>query len=403
MTVREQSNSKARLRRAAMGAALCALSLGGCAALPAAGPNLFNAPSGMQTRGGVSFAVVNVSPTVISALPPATFATFKQSFLGSAGPQNVRIGVGDTVRITIFEAASGGLFVPSEGGTRQGNYVEISPQQLDQSGNLSVPFAGAVPAAGRTPAQVQATIEERLRNRAIEPNAIVTVSDRQSAAVSVLGEVNAPTRYVLTPKGERVMDAIARAQGSKFPDYETIVTIQRGSQESSALLSRIIADPSQNIYVRSGDSVYLAHNPRYFYAFGSTGKSILGDSARFPLTDRRVTLADALGMAGGLVDNQADASALMVYRIVPCGTFAAMGTPGPQCASPDSPVPAIFMVNLRSPGGFFLAQQFALQEMDLLYISTSATVELAKVFDIFTSGATAVQAVRRANGPQPTL
>ncbi|MFC7052628.1 polysaccharide biosynthesis/export family protein [Hansschlegelia quercus] len=380
-----------------------ATSLAGCAALPAAGPNGASTTTGVHRRDTMNYAVVKLTPAVISTLPPVTLATFTDSFTSRTGAPDVRVGVGDTVRVTIFEAASGGLFVPAEGGTRQGNYVEISPQQIDQSGTLSVPFAGSIAAAGRTPAQIQAVINDRLRSRAIEPNAIVTVSDRQSASVSVLGEVNVPTRYSLTPKGERIMDAIARAQGSKFPDYETIVTVQRGSQESSALLSRIIAEPSQNIYVRPGDSVYLSHNPRYFYAFGSTGQSTFGDSARFSLTDRRVSLADALGMAGGLVDARADASSLLVYRMVPCSALARMGTPVPSCTNPEMVVPTIFIVDLRTPSGYFLAQQFALQERDLLYISTAATVELNKIFDVFTSGANAVQGVRRAKGPQSNL
>ena len=74
------------------------------------------------------------------------------------GPSEIRFGVGDTVSVTMFEAAAGGLFIPADAGVRPGNYVTLPNQQVDTQGNITVPYAGAIKAQGRTAVQVQASI-----------------------------------------------------------------------------------------------------------------------------------------------------------------------------------------------------------------------------------------------------
>ena len=134
----------------------------------------------------------------------------------STGLPNVRVGAGDTVTVTIFEAQAGGLFIPGQPGTSAGNFVTIPAQQVDRSGQITVPYAGGINAVGRTPAEIQADIEGKLRSRAIEPQVVVSISNRQSDEVSILGEVNAPVRFALEPGGTKLLNAIARAGGAKI-------------------------------------------------------------------------------------------------------------------------------------------------------------------------------------------
>jgi hypothetical protein len=74
-------------------------------------------------------------------------------------PRGITLGIGDVVSITIFEPP-GGLFVPSE---RPGNFVTLPNQIVDSNGNIIVPYASTIPAAGRTPSEVQQAINEALR------------------------------------------------------------------------------------------------------------------------------------------------------------------------------------------------------------------------------------------------
>src|SRR5262249_29551870 len=72
-------------------------------------------------------------------------------------PRGITLGIGDIVSVTIFEPP-GGLFVPSDAGARPGNFVTLPNQIVDSDGNITVPYAGTIPAAGRTPSEVQQAI-----------------------------------------------------------------------------------------------------------------------------------------------------------------------------------------------------------------------------------------------------
>jgi protein involved in polysaccharide export with SLBB domain len=79
-------------------------------------------------------------------------------------PSEIRLGMGDVVSITIFEAAAGGLFIPSDAGARPGNFVTLPNQIVDSKGNVTVPYAGTIRAAGRTPSELQQAIIDALRD-----------------------------------------------------------------------------------------------------------------------------------------------------------------------------------------------------------------------------------------------
>ena len=115
--------------------------------------------------------------------------------------------------VTIFEAAAGGLFIPAEAGVRPGNFITLPSQEVDNNGNISVPYAGNIQAKGRTPVEVQQAIVDALKNRAIEPQAVVSLATQRTSLVTVLGDVTRPQVLNAVPAGERILDSIARAGG----------------------------------------------------------------------------------------------------------------------------------------------------------------------------------------------
>src|SRR5207248_8731491 len=145
--------------------------------------------------------------------------SFQARFKKYGRPPQAKIGVGDSVVVSIWEAAGGGLFGASAtGGVSVGSRsVTIPEQVVGQDGAISVPFAGRIPLAGRLPLEVQKTIEERLAEKAIEPQVIVTVTRSLSNSVTVAGEVVSGARVPLSLKGDRLLDLIAAAGGARAP------------------------------------------------------------------------------------------------------------------------------------------------------------------------------------------
>ena len=193
-------------------------------------------------------------------------------FTDRRGPTDIRFGIGDVVSVTLFESAAGGLFIPLEAGVRPGNFVTLPNQSVDTKGNITVPYAGNIPAKGRTVVEVQKEIVNSLKDRAIEPQAVVALVDQKATSVSVLGEVNTPSRFPVSASGERLLDAITRAGGPKNPGYDTWVMLERNGRQAAAPFGALINEPSNNIYIRPQDTIYVFSQPRTFLAFGASGQ-----------------------------------------------------------------------------------------------------------------------------------
>ena len=292
------------------------------------------------------------------------------------------IGVADQVSITVFESGSGGLFLPREGGTRAGNFVTIPTQQVGKDGTIEMPYAGTLRVAGSTPNAVSAVIQDRLANRALEPQVVVSVVDRRAGPVSVLGEVASATRFSLDPGGARILEAIARAGGPRFPAYESMVTLQRNGTVYKALLSEMAQNARQNVELQSNDVVYVSHEPRYFLAMGAIGQgaSLGPQNRRFTFDDSHIMLVDAVAKAGGLLDERANATGVFVYRIEPRATVVALGV-DPRAQLPAM-VPTVYLLNLRDPAGYFYASRFAVRNEDVLFISNAPATDLGKFLDL---------------------
>src|SRR6266700_3187160 len=181
------------------------LAAGGCALMPASGPESWDVWAGQHDPKNVPYAFVRITPKVASVLAKAS-PRLVGEFPDRSRPKDIRFGDGDVVGVTIFEATSGGLFIPAEAGVRPGNFVTIPNQAVDVNGNISIPYAGAVRANGRTPVQVQQTIVDAIKNRAIEPQVVVTLIEQRTSLVSVLGDVGRPSRYPASAEGERILD-----------------------------------------------------------------------------------------------------------------------------------------------------------------------------------------------------
>src|SRR5262249_25032208 len=111
---------------------------------------------------------------------------------------------------TIFESSSGGLFIPAEGGVRPGNFITIPNQAVDIHGNISIPYAGAIRARGRTQIELQDAIVAALKDKAIEPQVVVSTIEQKTSMITILGEGRS-ARIPATTAPERLLDSISRA------------------------------------------------------------------------------------------------------------------------------------------------------------------------------------------------
>ena len=296
--------------------------------------------------------------------------------------------------VSIFEAAAGGLFIPIEAGVRPGNFVALPNQNVDSRGNISVPYAGAIRAAGRTPPEVQQSIVDALKNRAIEPQVVVSLVEQRTSMISVLGDVHNPNRFPANAAGEHLLDAITRAGGPKSPGYDTWVMVERGGRRATAPFGALVYEPQNNIWVHPGDTIYLYREPQTFLAFGAAGTAgvqviyrgrdrdgYCGTAGPIRLRcmahlarrrHRKSRWAEqSNGRAGrgfSLPRRDAGSGRAARYRLL---AFS-----GPI-------IPVIYNLNLRNPEGYFLATKFQMRNKDVIYMANATSVEIAKALGFF--------------------
>jgi len=358
-------------------AMMVGVTCGGCAVMPTSGPASDAVRSGSPDVGSLPYAFVKVTPQV-SATLARNAPRLLTSMADRRVPQEIRFGVGDIVGVTIFEASSGGLFIPAEAGVRPGNFITLPNQAVDHDGNISIPYAGAIRAKGLTPTEVQKAIVETTRNRAIDPQAVVTLVEQRTSLISVLGDVNAPARFPASAAGERILDAITRAGGPRSQGFDSWVMLERGGRREIVPFGALVYEPSNNVYVHPNDTIYLYREPQTFVAFGAVG-GLGGAQGQYSFDAWRLSLAEAVAKANGLAQALADPASVFLYR---GETRAVAEQLGVDCSRFEGPIiPIIYNVNLRDPAAYFLATTFQMRNKDVLYVSNATTVEVAKVLE----------------------
>jgi polysaccharide biosynthesis/export protein len=342
----------------------------GCAIMPMSGPEDHVIKS-EHTKNGPEYGLVTLTPTVVDILKEYGPGAIAGSFPDNRPPPSIKFGIGDVVAVSIFEAAAGGLFIPAEAGVRPGNFVALPTQNVDSAGFITVPYAGAVKAAGRTPSEIQQDIVKAIGNRAIEPQVVVSLVTQNTSLISVLGEVNQPTRLTANAAGERVLDVISRAGGPKGQGWETWVTLERHGKRATVPFGALVYTPANNVWVHPGDTIYVYREPQIFLAFGASGQQ-----GQFPFDMWKINMAQAMAKAGGLLDGQAEPSGVYLYRREPRELAERLGVDCSKFVGPT--VPVVYNADFRDPAAYFLATKFDMRDKDVLFAANAATVDTAK-------------------------
>jgi len=364
--------------------------LSGCGLLPMSGPAGMDILSGQRDQTSLPYAIVKVTPKVVEVL--SKNAPRLIVFNDRRRPRDITFGIGDIVSVTIFESSSGGLFIPGEGGVRPGNFITIPNQPVDVQGNVSIPYAGAIRALGRTQVQVQDAIVAALKNRAIEPQAVVSLVEQKTSMITVLGEGRS-ARIPATTTPERILDVISRAGivstggAATFggAGAETWVLLERNGRRAIAPFGALVYEPVNNIYAHPNDTIYLYREPQTFLTFGA-----LGTQQQIPFGSWRLSLAEAISRAGGLADAQADPASVFLYRGEARDIAEAMGI---NCTPFEGPIiPVVYLINLRDPAGYFLASSLEMRNKDIIYVSNAFSVESTKFMNYVNTIQTTIQA-----------
>lgn len=362
-------------------ALFAALATTGCTAVGPSRGAVDKAPVESALRG---IQIIDLDDVVARRLKDVATPGFAET-LGNAMPIGSVVQAGDVLGISIWEAPPAALFgnssmqsamMASMGGNTSTSTSTSLPEFLVQpTGTISVPFAGVIPVAGKTLPQIERAIVGRLQGKAHLPQVIVRMITNQSATATIVGEVNRSAILPLTPKGERLLDALAVTGGTRQPVEKMTIQVSRDGRTYSMPLQAVIADPRQNIVLKTNDVVTALYQPYSFTMLGAAGKN---EEVKFEATG--LTLAQALGRVSGLQDGRADAKGVFIFR---WEQPAAVPVRDPGVGrGPDGRIPTIYRINMKDPAVYFAMQNFQMRDQDVVYISNSPVMEFQRVFGL---------------------
>ncbi len=375
----------------------CIAPLGaGCtsAFLPAGSPTVREITLSEERRKEHGFEFFEVDDRVAEHLAQQQYLHFSRKFASKGSAPKVLIGPGDVLQISVWEPGGSGLFGPasSGGGVSPGGgaaglqasarSATLQPLIVAGDGSINIPFSGRVNVGGATAEEARARVERSLRASAIQPQVLLTVVGQNSHAASVGGDVGKPGLIPLSARGDSVLDVIANAGGSKFQAYDSVVRIHRKNQSASMPLKSIVDNPSENIFVQPGDSVFLMKRQQSFSAFGATGKA-----GHYAFDAEHVLLSEAVAKSGGLIDNQADVSGVLLFRYE---TGESLADLHPKYGyHPEKIYPTVYRVDWRTAKGILFGRKIQLHDKDVIMIANADGAQLLKFFTLL-KGATGV-------------
>ncbi|RYD20314.1 MAG: polysaccharide export protein, partial [Lysobacteraceae bacterium] len=364
----------AQLATVASGAMLMA----GCASLPASGPTASELLRGTKPdQNTIGMQVVDIDSSLITRISEAD--AYKQAgsltlaFLARDGRADV-VGPGDQLDVSVFEVGAA-LF----GGSRMnGDAFDPSAQAqrfpvivVDRSGSIRLPYAGTIEVAGHTPEEIGELIEQRYRGKSQSPQVVVAIKSNLSNTVYVTGDVRRPGRVELSLQGERLLDAIGIAGGTVAQTQDMVVRVTRDGRQIEQRLDNVRAASPEDLVLVPGDRIELLRKPQTYVVLGAANRP-----AQVSFDQSNLTLAEAVGRAGGPNDTAANPRAVFLFRYA--SDAAAGNVNAAAVAGSSQPKPTIYRLNLLEPSSYFLAQQFAMRDKDVLYVSNAGINRTAK-------------------------
>jgi polysaccharide export outer membrane protein len=121
--------------------------------------------------------------------------------------------------------------------------IANKPFRVDADGEVNLPMAGRLAAAGLTLRQFEEALNKRLSIYIREPQVVVTIAEFRSQPVSVVGAVKSPGTHQLEGK-KNLMEIIALAGGFR-EDAGNVIAITRESEWGVIPLPGARTDPSE--------------------------------------------------------------------------------------------------------------------------------------------------------------
>lgn len=270
-----------------------------------------------------------------------------------------------TYRLTAGDVLSIQLWAYPELSASNGDASNIkgSGYPIDSMGNVQLPLVGSVHIAGKTLAETNRFLHNQFAKYLKHPDVVVRVLSYEGRRYFVNGQVIRSGQYTLNDQPISIYTALGQAGGvdTKTGDTTNIQLIRNGQtynlniiqlEKQGLSLHRLLIQPNDTIFVNTKQEQKL-------YVMGESNKS-----QALVLRDQGMTLSDVLGESEGINPYSASAARIYVMR-----------------TDLNSKQSTIFQLNLNNIGNLALANQFAMQKNDIVYIDATGLTRWQRIMN----------------------
>lgn len=286
-------------------------------------------------------------------------------------PQDVRalfgdgsayqIGPGDVINIVVWGHPELAL-TPATSNVPTGSSSQIdlgNGYDVSRAGEIQFPYLGPLKVAGLTTYQIRGMLMRRLTAYVTDPQITVRVQAYRHDRIYVDGEVRTPGLQTVDDIPPTLPEVINRAGGFTPEANRADILLTRGDETTRINLPHLIRTGinPQSILLRNGDMVRVGNreNARVYVL----GEALKAQSQT--MQDGQLTLAQALGEAGGVTPETSNPRQIYVIR------------KGPQDKA------EIYHLDAKSPIAYVLAAGFNLKPHDVVYVDPAAIVRWNRV------------------------
>ncbi|MDO4222801.1 MAG: polysaccharide biosynthesis/export family protein [Acinetobacter sp.] len=232
--------------------------------------------------------------------------------------------------------------------------------QIDANGYIQLPLVGRYKASGKSVAQVNKELHGQFARYLKHPDVIVRVLSYEGQRYSVQGYVNRGGQFYIDNQPVSVYTALGLAGGvTNQGDNTAIQLIRNGITYSLNPLELEKAGYSlHKLLLKPNDTLYVGEKANQkVYVMGESGKS-----QALQLRDQGMTLSDVIGESQGINAYSASAKRIYVLR-----------------TNTQTQETTIYVMDLSSLGNFGLANQFAMNRNDIVYVDQTGLTRWQRV------------------------
>ena len=316
--------------------------------------------SGLQTRDlpeegsyttqqGANITVVQITQENLPTLSLSSLSKQNNNIktLFNTPHYQYRLNTGDILSIQLWAYPE--ITPPLQDGSN----IRGTGYPIDINGNVQLPLIGQVHIAGKTLAETNRYLHNQFAKYLKTPDVIVRVLSYEGSRYFVNGQVTRSGQYTLNDQPVSLYTALGMAGGinTETGDNTSVQLIRNGitydlnlvSLEKSGLSPhKLLIQPNDTVFVNTKQNQKI-------YILGESSKN-----QALALRDQGMTLSDVLGESEGINPYTASAARIYVMR-----------------TNLNDRHSTIYQLNLSSLGNLALANQFAMQKNDIVYIDAT--------------------------------